>query len=283
MSSSVAEDPVTAKKDRTSEPAITESITIPTITIPSTSDQNDPITTCSDDPAPKEMSSWTCRLPSELMSLVLEHLTENRALGTLANVQSTSRAMYTLSTPYLYRHIIINENQALKLFGLFNTFPRVDNRIFVDPVPTDKHLLDLQLPHRLRSFFSHTNTLLFRLAYFSSIDDGDEDCNLQRYVEVVNALSTLGLPKLWPAIRRCDLDMDAMSSPEITSYSDSEYQIYDGSSLAIAIFTNMHPSRFSIVLPTPLPSELVYTDHDCWHDIFSTLEADHVEVVQISG
>jgi hypothetical protein len=218
------------------------------------------------------------------MSLVLEYLTEDRALGTLADVQSTSRAMYTLATPYLYQHIIIDEKQVLKLFGLFGIFPRNENRIFLDPVLTDKHVLDLQLPHRLRFFLSRTTTLLFRLAYFNLVDDDDdENYTMDLYVELVNALSTLDQPKLWPAIRRCDLDMDAMSSPDITSYSDSEYQLYDASSLAIAIFTNMHPSRFSIVLPTPLPSEIVYTDHDCWDDVFSTLKADHVEMINLSG
>jgi hypothetical protein len=284
MSSLATVEPVTAKKHRTSEPAITEPATIPTTTIPSTLDNNDAITTSSDDPAPKEMSSWTCRLPFELMSLVLEHLTENQALGTLASVQSTSRAMYTLATPYLYRHIIINEKQALKLFRLFNIFPRNDNRIFLDPVPTNKHLLDLQLPHRLRSFFSHTTALLFRLAYFPSIaDSDDEDYDLDRYVEVVQALSALGQPRLWPAIQRCDLDMDANSSSDIYMYRNSAYHAYDAPSLANAIFTDMHPSHLSIVLPTPLSSEIVYINHHCWEDIFSTLEADNVEMVNLSG
>jgi len=283
MSNSVAEDSVTAKKNRTSEPAITESSKGSTTTISSTLDLNDPITTLSDDPVPKKMSSWTCRLPSELMSLVLENLTEDRALGTLANVQSASRAMYALATPYLYRHIMINEKQALKLFCLFNVFPRIDNIIFLHPVPTGKHLLDLQLPHRLRSFLSHTTTLLFRLACFPSVDDGDGDCTLDRYVELVKTRSALDQPKLWPAIRRCDLDMTAMSLSDSTSYGNRRHRVYSAPSLVKAVFTDMHPSHLSIVLPTPLSSEDVYTGHHYWREIIPTLEADHVEVVNLSG
>jgi hypothetical protein len=277
-------EPVTAKKNRTSESAITKSSTGSTATLPSTLDHNDAITTSSDNPAPEEMSSWNCRLPSKLMSLVLEQLTEDQALGTLAEVQSTSRAVYTLATPYLYRHIIINQQQALKLFGLFDTFPRDDNSVFLEAVPTDQHSIDTQLPHRLRSFFSYTTTLLFRLAYCPvSNNDEDEDYNLDRYAEVVKALATLNQPPLWPVIRQCDLDMDAMSYHDITLHSTPRFHSSDVPSLVEALFTNMHPNRLSIVLPTPPRGEFWYSDHDLWEEMFCRLKADHVEIVNLSG
>jgi len=111
-----------------------------------------------------KQSTWTCRLPSELMGLVLECLVEDEALGTLAQAQSTSRAMYSLTTPYLYRDIIVHQHQAFALFGLFDTYPREDNTMFIGPIP-NHHPIDLHLTHRLRYLFSHTQTLVFRAEY----------------------------------------------------------------------------------------------------------------------
>ena len=72
----------------------------------------------------KRESSWTCRLPVELLSIVLEYLTEDKALGSLAAVQSTSRATYTIATPYLYRNMVMNLYQAFDLLSQFDEFPR---------------------------------------------------------------------------------------------------------------------------------------------------------------
>jgi hypothetical protein len=54
-------------------------------------------------------SPYQCRLPPELMSKVLDYLTHDKCLGTLAKLRSTSSAIYTLVIPYLYRYIIDNQ------------------------------------------------------------------------------------------------------------------------------------------------------------------------------
>jgi hypothetical protein len=106
-------------------------------------------------------SAWTCRLPAELMGLVLEGLVEQKVLGTIAAIQSASRATDTLAAPYLYRHIILNQPQLINLFGLFETFARSDNRLFLQSShhEQDTRLLDLHVCHRLRSLFSYFRSL----------------------------------------------------------------------------------------------------------------------------
>ena len=83
------------------------------------------ITTIAPSP-PKPPTTWTCRSPVELISIILEYLVEDKALGTLARVQSTSRALYSKTTPLLYRHITINQFQAAMLFSLLFSTLRPD-------------------------------------------------------------------------------------------------------------------------------------------------------------
>lgn len=113
---------------------------------------------------PFRQSEWTCSVPSEILSMILELLVKDEALRTIANVQSTSSAMYTLATPYLYREINLTLRSAVYLFGQFAGIPRVDNRLFRDIVPADTHLLDLHVCHRLRAFFAHTQMIFFPIA-----------------------------------------------------------------------------------------------------------------------
>ena len=232
-------------------------------------------------PPESEQSTWNCRLPSELMSLVLDCLVEDEALGTLANVQQTSRAMYSLTTPNLYRNIIVHQYQALKLFGLFDTFPQKDNSLFVGPVP-DIHPLDLPVPQRLRYFFSHTQTLVFRLAYFPDFDYDAVQYSLDpldRYKKVIESLWYLDQPTLWPAIRRCSLDLKARSHHRIGLYQAPKYSRRDLEGLATAVFTRIHATYLTIILPTSAPDPVAYEDATYWGDCFETLQADHVELV----
>lgn len=45
-------------------------------------------------------NNWKCRLPVEIMEKICEHLTNERALRTLASPQSTSSCCHTLITPF---------------------------------------------------------------------------------------------------------------------------------------------------------------------------------------
>jgi hypothetical protein len=188
--------------------------------------------------------------------------------------------MYSLTTPYLYRNIIIHQHQALALFGLFDTYSRQENSLFVRPIPTI-HPLDLPLPQRLRLFFSHTQTLIFRLAYIPDLDLKAVPQNwdhLSRYRDVVESLWCLDQPTLWPAIRRCELDLKALSNNYIELYQD-----YNTSrvvpNLVSAVFTCLHPDLLTILSPTPFRDNASYDSARYWSDCLTTLQADHVQLV----
>jgi hypothetical protein len=237
-------------------------------------------------PPDSKESTWTCRLPSELMGLVLDCLVEDEALGTLGDVQQTSRAMYSLTTPYLYRNIIVHQYQALNLFGLFHTFPRGDNRLFLCSVPAI-HPLDLHLPHRLRVFFSHTQKLEFHLENLVAVEsfaypyDSDP---LDRFKEVVNSLSGLCLPTLWPAIKRCTLDLKVVSYSHIRLYNGSQSSSDDLPNLAKAVFTDIHPRYFTINFPGhgKKDDEPMRECEYQWEECFETLRTDHAEITNLT-
>jgi hypothetical protein len=192
-------------------------------------------------PEPKKrQSSWTCRLPVELLSIILKYLTEDKALGTLAAVQSTSRTTYAFATPYLYRNIIIDTNQALYLFSQFDEFPRSENRIICQPIPPDTHLLDLHLCQRLRACFSSTHAVSLELTHGSRLDWFDRS-RLNRYKELVKGLLALEELSLWPSLERCDLNMQNR-----TNRRGIELDAAETIPFVDAVFACMHPKQFSV-------------------------------------
>jgi hypothetical protein len=227
-----------------------------------------------------EESNWTCPLPIELLGLVLEFLVQDEALGTLARAQSTSRAMYSLTTPHLYRNIIIHQHQAFALFGLLDTYPREDNGLFIGPLPS-QHPIDLHLNHRLRYLFSHTQTLVFRVEdrpEFNSPTHVIEPLN--RFKEVVDSLWGLNQPTLWPAMRRCQVDLNALSNNpiDLSPPGSGTYCFRDLPTLAEPVFAHIHASHFTVLLPNPYADE-EDTYSEAWVGCFDTVRADHVELV----
>ena len=223
------------------------------------------------DPEPKKrQSSWTCRLPVELLSVVLEYLTEDKALGTLAAVQTTSRATYTIATPYLYRNIIIDTDQALSLFNQFADFPGSENRLICQPVPADTHLLDLHLYQRLRAYLSHTKTLSLDLTVGRNTDWFACD-RLNRYKELVNGLLAFGESSLWSSLEYCSLNMN----PDRELQTD--FYCYDRIPVVDAVFASMHPKRFSITYFAG--SKLRDTSYThSWTPCIQRLKADRFEL-----
>jgi hypothetical protein len=147
--------------------------------------------------AQPRISTWTCRLPFELMSKICEILVKDLNHHTLTNLQGTSSAMYTLTTPYLYQHLHLDEFTAISFFNLFHTFPISDNRRFFHPIPQNIHLVDMHPAGRLRAVLSNTSTL--------SLTFRDESVDhitptyikgLERYKDLVIGLSTFKVPTL---------------------------------------------------------------------------------------
>jgi hypothetical protein len=229
-------------------------------------------------------SAWTCRLPAELMDLVLEGLMDQEALGTLAAIQSTSRATYTLATPYLYRHIILDQRQLINLFGLFETFPRSHNRLFLQPSDQqpDTHLLDLHICDRLRSFFSTTRTLSLEFRPILAADCFDRS-RTTRYRELANGLIAFEESTLWPILEKCFLAMqdlpgrNVFPDPGISDLDPTEQApLFDD------IFSCIRPKHLRIVLPDRPAARLDAFANSGWMPYFQKLRADHVELVNFS-
>jgi hypothetical protein len=143
------------------------------------------------------ISSWTCQLPSELIAKVCKILVKDLNHHTLSNLQGTSSAIYTLTTPYLYQHLHLDQFTAISFFNLFQTFPLSDNKRLLHPVHPNIHLVDMHPADRLRVVLSNTSTL--------SLTFRDESVDhitptyikgLQRYKDLVIGLSTFKVPTL---------------------------------------------------------------------------------------
>jgi hypothetical protein len=227
-------------------------------------------------PEPKKrQSSWTCRFPIELLSIILKHLTEDKALGTLAAVQSTSRATYTFATPYLYRNILVDPDHACFLFSQFDEFPRSENRLICQPIPPDIHLLDLHLSQRLRACFSTTQAVCLELGR-PQYNDWFERERLHRYIELINGLLAFGEPSLWPSLERCSLNLKPSKDQrqEASFYPSETIPIVD------AVFACMRPKRFSVTYF----SRSDFRDEkykESWTPCIQRLKADHFELFGI--
>lgn len=99
-------------------------------------------------------SQWTCRFPVEIMENICDHLSDAHASRTLASLQETSSAFYSLTTPYLYRHIAWTTRQALLFVQLFKTGTWSTSHC--QTVARDAHLMDEPTNARLRAFMSRT-------------------------------------------------------------------------------------------------------------------------------
>jgi len=233
-------------------------------------------------------SPYQCRLPPELITKVLDYLTHDQSLGTLAKLQSTSSAIYTLVTPYLYRHIIVNQVQLITLFRLFETFPRSDNKRFLEEVvPLKTHLLDLHIVYRLRKFFSYTRELsiVFLLDQNLEAEMNQIVLNcLDRYKEIAIGLSAFSGPSLWPRLLRCNIDMppypmdiDAWQSHN--EVCDHLIRLVRYEKIVEAVPANIHPKHLYITLPDKPSYTGDYDMEISWEPWFRRLHADNIELV----
>jgi hypothetical protein len=93
------------------------------------------------------ISKWTCRLPKELMHKFLSIVAHNKDADSLRNLQSTSSAVYSVVSPYLYRHLTLKTDGLIKLLRLFDDVV-LDLEVFsLDYATTDQHPLDMHFYH----------------------------------------------------------------------------------------------------------------------------------------
>ena len=224
---------------------------------------------------PRQLSDGPI-LPVELMSMVIKELTDNHSLGTLAKLQSTSRAMYNMVTPALYQHITIDQYQAVKLFGLFETFPRSDNSIFLQSTPTDPsvHLIDLHIAHRLRFAFSNTRTLSLKTTRSNSPDPEDIGERLARYKELRLGPGASKSPTLWPRIERCEWVL----RPWKEQYILPVIRPREDQDLVESIFKGLHPNQLDVTLPQPW----LFRNYDLSSSV-AGLQANHINIFNFTA
>jgi len=219
-------------------------------------------------------STWKCRLPVEIMALVLEFLVAKQdSLGTIGAIQQTSSALYTVTTPYLYRHVQLDQPCAVRLFGLFNTFPQSDNLRFFHSVPKI-HLMDMHVADRLRTFLSYTTALTLQFWEEPFVASPGWQEGLKRCHDLVVGLSAFGAPTLWPLLERCDINMGEPSdhpAPWNTRLMEpEEYEPFFN-----AIFAKLHPRDLSIRFPD-LDGFDREEHPETWETCQKTLSADNI-------
>jgi hypothetical protein len=226
--------------------------------------------------AQPRISTWTCRLPSELMAKVCEILVEDLNHHTLSNLQQTSSAIYTLVTPYLYQHFHLDQFTAISFFNLFQTFPMSDNKRFCHPVPQDIHLVDMHPADRLRAILSNTSTLslTFRDESVDHIPPNHIK-GLERYKDLVIGLSTFQGPTSWPSLRKCIIDAGTKSnSPRQFHYPLMRPDFYG--IFVKAVFAKLYPPAISIRFPDYRPQWR--EDYPSpWNGIMKRINADHID------
>jgi len=221
-------------------------------------------------------SAWTCRLPADLMVKICRELKDQGNLGTLSRLQLISSCLYTLVTPYLYRHLKLNQSTAIHFFKLFSTFPQKDYQLFFKPVPAHSHLLDLHIIYRLRSFLSYTITFTFTLLEGPQPVPMDYIEVLESYKDLTCGLSIFNAPILWPGLARTVIDLRPSLNDEniqtVRTTYPSECIMYFES-----IFAKLHPKQMRLILPE---SNSLDVDHyaDNWSYCLRHLRAESIRL-----
>ena len=243
----------------------------------------------------EDTSSW--RLPLELMEKVCSALTDARALGTLASLQSTSMDMYTLATPHLYRHLIFNPRTAVQFLELFNGIdtsstsnnPTSDTSRFLDFQIVDPtiHLLDQHIADRLRSFMTYTESFSFLLQDNIRLYLEDRE-RIRGFSDLVDlyGISTDRRRSLWPSVNQVNINLSdwvaCTGRPTDPSWNSGHSHVrYKLRPLLNVLFQTMHPANMSIVLPRPPVVDFYrnqYSDGRDWIQVVAPLEADHIEL-----
>jgi hypothetical protein len=234
-------------------------------------------------------NKWTCRLPVELMAKICDILSNDQALGTLATLQLVSSCSYTLVTPFLYRHIIFDTQQALLFLDLFNKISRRDKQRFLEfnAVNSVAHLLDQKLAVRLRSVMTYTQSLTFLAHEEMRLHYPKDHKRLKGFYKLQNLLEPVGdRTPLWPALKQCHIDLTAWPRHSSTlrgrRSSPDKVLMPEMSPLVDILFDKLHPENMSIIIPNRLMN--IFTDicmdtgAAFWWITIRKLHANHIEL-----
>jgi len=146
------------------------------------------------------------------MEKICEHLTNDRALGTLASLQPTSSCCHTLVTPFLYRHIVFDTRHAMLFIDLFYKITTKDKEKFLksDLLVTSTHLIDKPLATRLRWYMSYTQSLTLITREDMQLRYPKDHNRLGGYNVIQSLKGTKQNQKpLWPSLEYCHIDLTA--------------------------------------------------------------------------
>lgn len=114
-------------------------------------------------PEPKRVT-----LPLELMVKIVTHLGETNSFSSLYGLQRTSREMYLLATPHMYREIGYDYqtigNRFAPLANVFepDSLDLKDHIDFCDDSSEEKHPLEWNPVSRLLWMYSHTRRIVYK-------------------------------------------------------------------------------------------------------------------------
>ena len=213
------------------------------------------------------------------MVKICKGLSEEGAQGTLAEMQQTSSAMYTVVTPLLYRHIRLGLAKVVPFYNLFTMFPQSDNQRFFHSVPTTPHLIDMHIADRVRVSLSYT--VIFTLSFW------DEPFEFppryvegpNRYKDLVTGLSAFEAPTLWPALECFTIDLGQVPGVLEREYNERDLDPETFEPLFEAICAKSHPRNMVVRFPSP-PELDRDVHHATWESSLRKLSAEHIDCVE---
>ena len=212
------------------------------------------------------------------MAKICKGLSEESAQGTLAKMQETSSAMYTVVTPHLYRSIQLGLAKVIPFFNLFTMFPQSDNKRFFHPVSTTLHLVDVHITDRLRVFLSHTYTfsLIFRDQPFDSPPRYMEGPN--QYKDLVIGLSAFEAPTLWPALECFNVNLGQEPGVLEREYDKRDLNPEAFEPLFEAICAKSHHRNMVVRFPSP-PALIRHDHYATWESSLRRLSAEYIDCI----
>jgi hypothetical protein len=239
----------------------------------------------------KTRKGYTCRLPTEIMDVILSHLARTGQNKSLCKLQSTSSAMYMMTTPYLYHDLDFGRKWGdglapfRRLISLFDHIVS-DRQLFLQDHPvSNQHPIDLDLYHRLRWALSFVKTLKILLpAELYDLSKYD----IEMYTDIVATLRVLQLGSIWPALESVTIKIDGLDGED--PWEDIwNYLKFPFNNILLSLVAEMssHLLNLEIDLPPPIWDEHGRESEEIWinHAKDSELErmnADHVVIRNLS-
>jgi len=214
------------------------------------------------------------------MDNIFSILADKKDADSLRNIQSTSSAVYSVVSPYLYRHLTLKTDGLITLLRLFDDVV-LDLEVFsLDYATIEPHPIDMHLFHRLLWSLAFVQTILLPECgpRWHSLPE-----TVQCYTDT-NAAMTVFRRSLWPTL----------DSVYIAAPVDDNDIYYDGHEhlpfphhldVYIPVYASLRPRHLHIDLPS-----VVICKNEAALAVWGArppsslrnLEADHVTIMNLA-